>query len=350
MRRVLTPLLLTVLFAPGCASWTRGHAQAAAEGALVGLNNEGALLAAQLSRPEVRAAAQALAEAVALGATSALTDPEREALVTARAAALVDALAPAFAEALKTELGPTIRAEWSAAIRDGVQALTQDPSRQDLLGFVLTLERATVDTLGPRLRAQAAAGLTDDLGPAAAVVLETQLAPALARALTDSLAPAARVTMAEQLNPALVELTRASTRAMLEEVAAAMRGELGAAIREDRQTWFNAFQEEADAFARAMGALAAVLGVGLLGVIIAWRRASTQGAERLAAVELLTAAIKEEVLRDPTQTELVRRVRELGRGTPAGDTLRGILNERRHLKVELPAEPNPAPDPPGDRP
>ena len=92
-----------------------------------------------------------------------------------------------------------------------------------------------------------------------------------------------RVTMAEQLNPALVELTRASTRAMLEEVAAAMRGELGAAIREDRQTWFNAFQEEADAFARAMGALAAVLGVGLLGVIIAWRRASTPGAGRPAA-------------------------------------------------------------------
>ena len=77
MRRVLTPLLLTALFASGCASWTRGHAQAAAEGALVGLNDEGALLAAQLSRPEVRAAAQALAEAVALGATSALTDPER---------------------------------------------------------------------------------------------------------------------------------------------------------------------------------------------------------------------------------------------------------------------------------
>ena len=350
MRLGLLPLVVLALTAQGCVSWTRGHAQAAAEGALVGLNDEGALLAAQLSRPEVSAAIQRLAEAVALGATSSLTDPERAALFNERAAALVDALAPAFAAALKTELGPAIRAEWTAAIRDGVQALTDDPSRQDLLGFVLTLERATVDTLGPRLRAQAAAGLTDELGPAAATVLETQLAPALARALTDSLAPAARLTMAEQLNPALVELTRASTRAMLEEVATAMRGELGAAIREDRATWFNTFQQQADAFARAMAALAAVLALGLLGVVVAWRRASTQGAERLAAVELLTAAIKEEVLRDPTQTELVKRVRELGRGTPAGDTLRSILNERRHLKVELPPEPDPPPNPPGDTP
>ena len=228
MRRALIAFVFSALVAQGCVSWTRGHAQAVAEGALVGLNDEGALLAAQLSRPEVRAAIQDLAEAVALGATATLSDPEREALFTARAAAFVDALAPTFAEALKTELGPAVRAEWIAAIRDGVQALTQDPSRQDLLGFVLTLERATVDTLGPRLRAQAAAGLTDDVGPAAAVVLETQLAPALARALTDSLAPAARATMADQLNPALVELTRASTRAMLEEIATAMRGELGA--------------------------------------------------------------------------------------------------------------------------
>lgn len=349
--RLPVAFALLLLTTPGCVSWTRGHAQAAAEGALVGLDAEGARLAAQLARPEVQEAVQRLAEAVATAATAGLSDPEREALLTARAAALVDALAPAFADALKTELGPALRAEWAAAIRDGARALTQDPARQDLLGFVLTLERATVDTLGPRLRAQAAAGLRDELGPAAAVVLETQLAPAFARALTDSLAPAARLTMAEQLNPALVELTRASTRAMLEEVATAMRGELGEAIREDRETWFTAFQEEADAFARAMAAFAAVLALGLVGVLLAWRRAAAQGAQRLAAVELLTAAIKEEVLRDPTQTELVRRVRELGRGTPAGDALRGILNERRHLKVELPPEPGATGDtPPGDRP
>lgn len=338
------PILLFCL-GLGCAPIAQRTMQSAVHGTLEGLTDpEGeAMLAALEQDARVSGAAQRLGQAALQGVLAGLTDEEQSALVRARAVEFVDALAPSLGEALGAQIGPALRRELVAAVSESALAVSSDESRRQLSELAAEVSRSIVDTLGPRIRAQLQAGV-EELGPSAAEALDVHLGPALSRLLTQSIGPAVQTTlqdnlapaMRDHLNPALTELTRTSTAAMLDELAKSLDGPLGAALERTRRDTLNDVNTAADAWVRALGGAAGLLLVGLVGALTFLRRTWRTSDSRLRSLELLTGVLKEQATTDPELVTVIERIRSTGKDTPGGRYLSEFLDERKHLKVEVP--------------
>lgn len=332
--------MIALLLTLGCAPMVARTSGAVVTGSLASLEDPAnqERLRILLTDPAIAEAAQRLAEAALTGSLDTLDDAERAAVLQRRSEAFVDALAPRLAAVLRSDLGPAVRAELALAVQESVAGLTKDPARSDLISFAAALSGAVTRTIGDRLWTSAGQGLQEQLGPAAALTLREQLGPALAEVLQAQLLPAMR----EGVPPLVAETARLATREMLDEVNTALKGELGATLRADREATFAsvdalvaAREEAAEVWFRGAAVLAGVLGVlaSLMGWL--WWRARREAAARLATVELVTGVIKQESERNPAARSLARAVRDTGKDTQAGAWLSGFLSEKKHLKVDM---------------
>jgi TPR repeat protein len=316
--------LLLVLSCIPSASYRVG--QNTVDGALDELSSEEAAARLQLllQDPELAAAANRLGASLVDGALEGLSDEERQAVLKQRSEAFVNELSPVLAAAIGDEIGPAARAQMAIAVQEAIQRLAQEDTRADLRVVAQDLTRAIVSSLSPAL----GEGFKRDAGPAIQVVLEQNVGPAIETLLQESIGP----SLDAELEPRVDSLVRTGTQAFTEELTASLNGELGDALDSKRDETGDQFEAY---FRSALVGLAALGGL-LLAMGAAFRRRDGVARDRKRALELVTAAIKQQELADPERgKELAQCVRDQGRDTQGGRYLSEFLDERKHLKVPL---------------
>lgn len=319
--------MLSLLLALSCipsASYRVG--QNTVDGALDELSSEEAAARLQqlLQDPELSAAANRLGASLLEGALEGLSDEEQQAVLQQRSEAFVNQLSPVLAAAIGQEIGPAARAQMTIAVQESIQRLAQEDTRADLRVVSQDLTRAIVSSLSPAL----GEGFKRDAGPAIQVVLEQNVGPAIETLLQESIGP----SLDAELEPRVDSLVRTGTQAFTEELTASLNGELGDALDAKRDETGDSFKAYFQSALVGLGALGALL----LAMAAAFRQRDGVARDRKRALELVTAAIKQQELADPARgKELAKCVRDQGRDTEGGRYLSRFLDERKHLKVPL---------------
>lgn len=301
-RRMLSAsFLLYALCMSGCATRVKELGGNVAGGAADAVQ-------LKMGTPEMHATVAALTRAATIGAMDSLSEPERKAQLRGVAEEIVDALTPKLRAALKDELGPEIRAQVVSAVHSALIAATSGPNKARLEDLAAGVTGAVVGQLGP----DHATAIRIDLGPAIGDAIQ------------------------DDLGPAMVVLTSQMTATALDEVTRALDGALGAKI----DHVFNRGEEAAAEWRSTFIITAIVLGCLMVGSGV-WLRIVYRNLKQVTersqhqeqALSLVAGAIKNHEGAPETRA-IVDTVKELGKDTPAGEVIRGLLAQQPHLKVQ----------------
>jgi hypothetical protein len=189
---------------------------------------------ALLASPEMRESTRRLTQDALDAGLDDLARPERAARLHQMAAGFVRDLGPALGEVLAADVLPRVRTELVAGVQDALARVLDDESRRKLHALVADSVRTAAESAAPAVSRALADGLSQAVDRSLQHALGGAGAPALGKALDANA-------------DALARALRKGTEGALLGAADAMRGEFGAALRDERRAFLKDLQAAAAA-------------------------------------------------------------------------------------------------------
>jgi hypothetical protein len=274
------------------------------------------LLGELMSMPEIRNAANNLAQGFTDGALDGLTDEERQARLREMSTAFVESLTRAMGQSLNQEITPQLQRLAASSVSAALDEAFSKRNQQQLNGFITSLTGTALAALATNLRSE--------LGPAVRDMLQNDVGPGLAGMLKNGELDASLERSGRALSrgivlgmdDALTQLDQAQSQGRKPSLLGRLTGAANKGI------------QLTTIVAIVLGIAVLALGLWIAKLIVQTRRDQAEAARREAAMTLMAEAIRatENKAWSPELRELLA---QQFKDQDAGQYLEKLLRQQR---------------------